>query len=100
MGLFSDLFSRKKIGEEGRALALQFAKRLPKDRVGDAKRVASEYEILVGDALGYQRRANLGVLGKSELVNSFQWALIAEGYTEEFAKELGGQLAVTLAATN
>jgi hypothetical protein len=99
VGFLSDLVSRKKISEQGQTLARQFAKRLTKERAGDEKRVKAEYEILVGDAVGYQRRAQLGVLGKSALVNSFQWALVAEGFSEDFAKELGGQLAVTLAAT-
>lgn len=99
MGFLTDLVSRRKISEQGETLARQFAKRLTKDRAGDEKRVLAEYEILVGDAIGYQRRARLGVLGKSSLVNSFQWTLVAEGFDQEFAREIGGQLAVTLAAT-
>lgn len=99
MGFFSDLLSRKDIGKQGTLLAQQFSKRLTKERAGDAKRVAAEYDVLVGDALGYQRRAALGFLGKSQLVNALQWSLVAEGFTEEFAKDIGSQLAITLAAT-
>lgn len=99
MGLISDLLSRKESISRGRELALQFSKRLPRNKVGDEKRVNTEYELLKADAVAYQRRSNLGFLGKSQLVNSFQWTLINEGYPQEFAKELGGQLAITLAAT-
>lgn len=100
MGFVSDLFSRNAIGTQGKDLARQFAKRLTKDRVNDSKRVAAEFDILVGHALGYERKTGLGVFGKSHLVNSFQWALIDEGYAEEFAKEIGNQLAMKLAATD
>jgi hypothetical protein len=99
LGLLSDLLSRGEIDQQGRDLARKFVNRVPKEKTEDAKRVTAEFELLVGDAVGYQRRANLGVLGKSRLVNSFQWALISEGYDQEFAKEIGGQLAVTLATT-
>lgn len=99
MGFIADLLSRKQTLEQGRALASQFAKRLPVEKVSDEKRVSAEYDILKANAVGYQRRANLGVVGKSQLVNSIQWALIASGYPEEFSKEIGGQLAVTLAAS-
>ena len=99
MGLISDLLSRGAIAKQGKLLAKQFALRLTKEREGDAKRVSAEYEILVGDAIGYQRKANLGVVGKSHLTNSIQWALVDEGFSEKFAKEIGGQLAITLAAS-
>ena len=99
MGFLSDLFERKKTVARGRELAMAFSKRLSKEKITDEKRVATEYDLLKADAVAYQRRANLGVIGKSQLVNSFQWTLIAEGYPEEFSKEIGGQLAVTLAAT-
>jgi hypothetical protein len=91
--------SRSQIGAQGTDLGRRFAKRLPKDQIENAKRVTAEYEMLVADAVGYQRRAQLGFLGKSHLVNSLQWSLIAEGYSADFAKEIGGQLAVTLAST-
>jgi hypothetical protein len=99
LGLISDLLSRKKTIEQGRLLASQFAKRVAVDKVSDEKRVAAEFDILKANAVGYQRRENLGVYGKSQLVNSLQWSLIAGGYPEGFAKEIGGQLAVTLAAS-
>jgi len=99
VGLIADLFSRGAIARQGQDLARQFAKRLPKERVGDAKRVAIELEVLVGNALGYQRKADLGVFGKSHLVNSLQWALIEDGYPKEFSQDIGSQLARKLAAT-
>jgi len=100
VGFISDLVSRNAIGKQGRLLAKQFALRLTKGREGDSKRVAAEYEILVGDALGYQRRAELGVVGKSHLTNSIQWALVEEGFSEEFSRDIGGRLAITLAASD
>lgn len=99
MGFISDLLSRKDIDAQGQDLARRFAKRVPKDKTGDAKRVAAEYELLVGDAVSYQRRANLGLVGKSRLVNSFRWTLAGDGYSEDFVKEVSGQLAVTLASS-
>jgi hypothetical protein len=99
LGFISDLLTRKQTIEQGRQLASQFAKRIPVEKVSDEKRVAAEYDILKANAVGYQRRANLGVYGKSQLVNSIQWALIASGYPETFSKEIGGELAVTLAAS-
>jgi len=99
VGFLSDLFSRNAIGTQGKELAQQFSKRLTKERLGDAKRVAAEFDILSGNALSYQRKVNLGVLGKSHLVNSLQWTLIDDGYPEDFAKEIGGQLAMKLAAS-
>ena len=98
MGLISDLRSRKETIEQGKLLARQFGQRLTKERIADAKRVATEFDVLAGNALGFQRRVNLGVLGTSSLVNTFQWALVDEGYPKEFAQEIGNQLAVKLAA--
>ncbi len=99
MGFLSDLTARSAIAAQGKDLARQFAKRLPRERIEDEKRVAAEFEILVGNALGYQRRANLGFYGKSSLVNNLQWALIEGGYPQEFAKRIGSELAMKLAAT-
>jgi hypothetical protein len=98
VGVFSDIISRKAIGAHGQDLARQFASRLTKERLGDAKRVEAEFQIMSGNALGYHRKANLGIFGTSHLVNSFQWALIEDGYPSEFARDIGNQLAVKLAA--
>ena len=92
--------SRKAIGEKGRELADQFAKRLTLERVGNAERVKAEFEILSGKALDYRRKAGLGVFGTSQLVNNFQWRLVELGYAEEFSRQIGNQLAINLAATD
>lgn len=97
MGFLSDVLSRGAIAAQGAELARSLARRLPVERVGEEKKVAVEFDILVGTALGYQRKANLGVLGKSHLVNSFQWTLIQDGYPEAFSQDLGSKLAVLLA---
>jgi len=99
VGFLSDLFSRKAIAAQGTDLARQFAKRLPKDKLGDEKRVSAEFDILLGNALGYQRKANLGFFGKSQLVNSLQWALVEAGFAEDFARGIGSELASRLAST-
>ena len=98
MGLISDLQSRKETIEQGKLLAREFGQRLTTERIADTKRVAAEFEVLAGNALGFQRRVKLGVLGTSSLVNTFQWALVEEGYPKDFAHEIGNQLAVKLAA--
>ncbi len=100
MGFLSDLLSRGSIGTQGKDLAERFAKRLPKERTTDSKRVEAEFEILAGSALDLRRKSNLGVLGTSHLANSVQWALVDAGYTEEFARQIGSQLAVRLAAVD
>lgn len=98
MGLISDLRSRKQTREQGQQLAREFGQRLTLERIGDAKRVATEFYIVVGNARGFQRRVNLGVLGTSSLVNTFQWALVEEGFPQAFAQDIGNQLAVKLAS--
>jgi len=99
VGLFSDVLSRKQTVAQGHQMATQFAKRLRMEEIHNEKRVETEYKILLADAVAYQRRASLGVLGKSQLVNNFQWGLVASGYPESFAKEIGGQLAIAMAAS-
>jgi hypothetical protein len=99
VGFISDVMGRKDIDQQGRLLAQQFAKRLSKERAGDAKRVAAEYQVLLGDAVGYQRRMSLGFVGKSRLVNALQWTLVEQGFAEDFARDIGSQLAITLAAS-
>jgi len=98
VGYISDILSGKAIDEEAKRLAAQFIKRLPKERTGDSKRLTAETSILMGHALGYQRQARLGMIGKSRLANTFQWALVEEGYDQAVAKELGQKIARTLAA--
>lgn|GEM_PF-2735724 len=100
MGFISDLLSRKAIDVQARDLAGLFKKRLPKERVNDLKRVAAELDILLVHARGYQRKLKLGVVGTSRLVNGFQWALIEDGYSSDFARDVGKQLAVKLAASS
>jgi hypothetical protein len=99
VGFFKDVFSRSDISSQGKDLARQFSKRLPKERVGDVKRVDVEFDILLGNALGFQRKKGLGVFGKSHLVNSLQWSLVEEGYAKDFAMEIGNRLATRLAST-
>jgi len=89
--------SRAKIQAEGKEMARQFAQRVNKERIRDAKHVAAEFSILAGHAVGFRRKSSLGVLGTSQLVNSFQWGLIEAGWSSEFAKDIGNQLAVKLA---
>ncbi len=84
MGLISDIMARGKIAAQGKEMARQSA----------------EFNILAGQAIGFRRQTGLGVLGTSQLVNSFQWGLIEEGWSREFAKDIGNQLAVKLAGTS
>jgi hypothetical protein len=97
LGLISDIMARGKIQAEGKEMARQFALRVSKERIGEAKHVAAEFNILAGHAVGFRRKTNLGVIGTSQLVNSFQWSLIEEGWNKDFAKDIGNQLAVKLA---
>jgi len=89
--------SRGKIQAEGKEMARQFALRVSKDRIGETKHVAAEFNILAGHAVGFRRKTQLGVIGTSQLVNSFQWGLIDDGWNKDFAKDIGNQLAVKLA---
>ncbi len=97
MGLLSDFLSRKATDASALEMATQFMNRLPADRIGDAKRVAAEFDILLGHARGYQRKSGLGVMGTSRLANGFQWALMERGYDPEFSRDIGKRLAVKLA---
>jgi hypothetical protein len=97
VGLLSDFMSRKETDAYAAEMATQFINRLPVDRTQDAKRVNAEFEILLGHARGFQRKAGLGVMGTSRLANGFQWGLIERGYDAEFARDMGKRLAVKLA---
>jgi len=99
LGLWSDFLSRKTIQNQATMAAKQFAKRLPRERVGNQKVLASEFEITQGHLLGYKRQAKLGVLGTSSLVNGFRWGLIEAGYDEALARELSRELALKLSGT-
>lgn len=96
MGFLADFMQRKQIDSEAKTLAVQFAKRLPKERSGDAKRVAAEIQILLGHAKGFQRRSSLGLYGKSRLANTFQWTLIENGYDKALASEISREIASRL----
>lgn len=98
MGLISDFLSRKTIQDQAKAAAMQFAKRLPRERVANKKLLASEFEIVQGHLLGYKRQGKLGVLGISSLINGFLWGLIEAGYDKALAKQLSDELALKLGA--
>jgi hypothetical protein len=98
VGLLSDLLSRKAIQHQAKSAAKQFAKRLPRERVGNQKLLAAEFEITQGHLLGYKRQAKLGVFGTSSLINGFRWGLIEAGYDEGLAKSLSQELALKLSS--
>jgi hypothetical protein len=98
VGLLSDLLSRKSIENQARHEAKQFAKRLPRERAGNKKLLAAEFEIAQGHLLGYKRQAKLGVYGTSSLINGFRWGLIDAGYDDLLARDLSRELAMKLAA--
>jgi hypothetical protein len=97
VGLLSDLFSRNAIQNHAKHEAKQFAKRLPRERVGNKKLLAAEFEIAQGHLLGYKRQGKLGVFGTSSLINGFRWGLIEAGYDETLAGQLSRELALKLA---
>jgi hypothetical protein len=98
VGLLSDLLSRKAIQNQARHEARQFAKRLPRERVGNKKLLAAEFEIAQGHLLGYKRQGKLGVVGTSSLINGFRWGLIEAGYDKALAAQLSQEIALKLAA--
>jgi hypothetical protein len=98
VGLLSDLLSHKAIQYQAVAAAKQFAKRLPRERIGNQKLLAAEFEITQGHLLGYKRQAKLGVFGTSSLINGFRWGLIEAGYDKTLAAKLSHELALKLSA--
>jgi hypothetical protein len=98
VGLISDLLSRKSIQKQAKMAAEQFAKRLPRERLGNSKLLAAEFEIAQGQLLGYKRQGKLGVFGTSSLINGFRWGLVDAGYDKSFAEELSQELALKLAS--
>jgi hypothetical protein len=97
LGLWSDFLSRKKIQDQAKHEAMQFAKRLPKERVGNQKLLTSEFEIAQAHLLGYKRQGKLGVYGTSSLINGFRWGLIDAGYDKALVEELSRELTLKLA---
>ncbi len=97
MSLLSDFIARGNIDTLANDLADQFKKRLPPERAGDRKRLATEFETTLGHARGLCRSNNFGTYGKSRLANSFQWTLVDSGYERSIAMELGRELASRLA---
>jgi hypothetical protein len=96
----SDLLSHKAIQHQAKAAAKQFAKRLPRERVGNQKLLAAEFEVTQGHLLGYKRQAKLGVFGTSSLINGFRWGLIEAGYDDALARDLSRRLALKLSSAN
>ena len=97
MGLWSDFLSRKEIQNQAKHEATQFAKRLPRERLGNQKLLTAEFEIAQGHLLGYKRQGKLGVYGTSSLINGFRWGLIEAGYDKALVEELSRELALKLA---
>jgi hypothetical protein len=97
LGFFADFWKRKEIDAFATTLASQLVQRLPVQRLGDEKRRKAEFEIALGHAQGYQRKAKLGTFGKSRLVNSFQWALVEKGYDGKLARKIGYEIAIRIA---
>lgn len=100
MRFLSDLLSHKAIQHQAKAAAKQFVKRLPRERVGNQKLLAAEFEITQGHLLGYKRQAKLGVFGTSSLINGFRWGLIEAGYDDALARDLSRRLALKLSSAN
>lgn len=98
MGLLRDFLARGDIDGEAATIAGAFMKRVPKERATESKHFLREFEILVGQARGYQRKKHLGVYGKARLGNTIQWMLINAGYDERLARKIGRELSVALAA--
>ncbi len=97
MGFFADFSKRKEIDAFATTLASQLVQRLPVHRLDDEKRRRTEFEIALGHAQGYHRKARLGTFGKSRLINSFQWALIEMGYDGKLARQIGYEFAERIA---
>jgi hypothetical protein len=87
------------IEQQAKMAASQFAKRLPRERSGNQKLLAAEFEITQGHLLGYKRKEKLGVLGTSSLINGFRWGLIDAGYDQALARSLSRELAVKLSSS-
>jgi hypothetical protein len=97
VSLVSDFMARVQIDGMAKDLAAQFLKRVPVARAQDSKRIAAEFDTILGHARGMVREHHLGTYGKSRLANSFQWSLIESGYDRSMALQIGRDLASRLA---
>ena len=89
MGLFS-LFSNKEINTFAKDLVASLAKRYPpaldvspEKRVSE-NRLTKVLEETLAQAVDFQSKHKLGVVGKAKLGNEFRWQLKEMGYTEKF----------------
>ncbi len=89
MGLFS-LFSNQEISAFAKDLVATLAKRYPpaldvspEKRVSE-NRLTKVLEETLGQAVEFQNKHKLGVVGKAKLGNEFRWQLKEMGYTEKF----------------
>jgi len=89
MGLFS-LFSNKEINAFAKELVENLAKRYPpaldvspEKRVSE-NRLTKVLEETLAQAVEFQGKHRLGVVGKAKLGNEFRWQLKELGYTEKF----------------
>lgn len=96
MGLISDLMKKKQILAFAEHTAGLMAQRLPVHKLKDEKRRQAEFEIALGHIQGFQRKENLGFLGKSLLINQFQWKLIDAGYAQDNARDIGREITMRL----
>ncbi|MCL4798427.1 MAG: hypothetical protein KJ025_02500 [Burkholderiales bacterium] len=89
MGLFS-LFSNKEVTAFAKDLAAGLAKRYPpaldispEKRVSE-NRLTKVLEETLAQAVEFQQKNRLGLVGKAKLGNEFRWQLKELGYTERF----------------
>lgn len=89
MGLFS-FFSNKEITAFATDLVANLAKRYPpaldvspEKRVSE-NRLTKVLEETLGQAVEFQNKHKLGMVGKAKLGNEFRWLLKEMGYTEKF----------------
>ena len=89
MGLFS-LFSNKEINAFAKDLVGSLAKRYPpaldvspEKRVSE-NRLTKVLEETLAQAIEFQTKHKLGLVGKAKLGNEFRWQLKELGYTEKF----------------
>jgi hypothetical protein len=89
MGLMS-LFGNKEVTEFAKSLAASLSKRYPpaldvnpEKRVSE-NRLTKVLEDTLQQAMEFQQKHKLGLLGKAKLGNEFRWTLKEMGYTEKF----------------
>ncbi|GAB2890890.1 hypothetical protein GCM10027046_19520 [Uliginosibacterium flavum] len=96
MIFISDFLKRKAIDTVAKRLGTQFVQHLPIHRIKDEKRLTLEFETALGHIQGFQRKEKLGTFGKARLINTFQWALIENGYDKDVAHKISRDIAVRL----